>query len=74
MPENQRTINRRVHIVRRDDGTFGFVEERFSDDELERCWLMLGWRRSQPICDTFETALREAEGRVGWLAEMLVRE
>jgi hypothetical protein len=66
-----RTGKRRVQIFRSDDGFFSFLEEKFSDQEFEQCWLPLTWRRSQPVCDTFETALREAKGRIEWLAEML---
>jgi hypothetical protein len=76
MPELQHTIynptaTRRVQIYRHDDRSFRFIEEKFSDEALERCWIVLSSRRSQPICDTFETALREAQGRVAWLAELL---
>jgi len=79
MTETERTIydragKRRVHIYRHDDGSFRFLEEKFSDDELERCWLMLTSRRSEPVCDTFETALREAQGRIKWLADVLKTE
>lgn len=67
-----RTINdsegkRRVYIVRRDNGTFGYEEEYWSDDPYEKCWIPLG---DYPlcICDSEETALREAMGNVDWLA------
>ena len=76
MPEDNRIIydrtgKRRVRVFRHADGSFRFIEEAFSDDELELFWLPLTSRRSQPICDSFETALREAQGRVPWLAEKL---
>ena len=58
---------RRVIIFQRADGTFGFEEERYSDDELEQCWIPYG-RYFISICDTYETALSEARGRVDWLA------
>ena len=56
----------RVLIVQRESGVFGFEEEYFSDAPLERCWCAYS---QQPfaICDTPETALREAKGRVKWL-------
>ena len=57
----------RVVISQRDDGTFTFVEERFSDEPHEQCWLPQTFRRSMPICNSEETALREAAGRIDWL-------
>ena len=74
MPEDERIIydktnKRRVRIYQRTDGAYSFVEEKFSDEPLEQCWLPQTWRRSIPICDSFEIALREAKGRVDWLAE-----
>jgi hypothetical protein len=63
---------RRVTIFRRDDGSFSFLEERFSDDPREQCWLPQTHRRSIPICDSFETATREAAGRIVWLGAILV--
>jgi hypothetical protein len=56
---------RRVIIYQRAKGTFGFEKEYFSDDEFEHCWMPCGGGFS--FCDTFETALREARGRVNWL-------
>ncbi len=56
----------RVLIVQRDNGSFGFEEEYFSEDEWSRQWC----RYSQnpfSICDSADTALREAKGRVQWL-------
>lgn len=61
---------RRCTVFARGDGTYSFLEEKFSDDPFERCWLPLAWARSQPICASFEIALREARGRVEWLREV----
>ncbi len=69
--ENNQTIysdcrKRRVIIFQRNDGSFGFDEEHFSDEPLEMAWLQAGY---DSRCDTAERALGEARGRVGWLAE-----
>jgi hypothetical protein len=56
---------RRLHIVRRENGTFGIEEEHFSNDEFEMCWIP---RSSHSVFDSAETALREARGRVSWLS------
>lgn len=57
---------RRVTIFRRDDSSFSFLEEYFSNEPLERCWLPSTAQRSIPFCDSFETAIREAAGRIEW--------
>jgi hypothetical protein len=57
---------RRVIVFQRDDGSFGFDEEHFSDEPLEMAWLQVGY---DSRCDTVERALGEARGRVAWLAE-----
>jgi hypothetical protein len=62
------TRKRRVVVFRRDDGSFGFEEERFSDEPLEMAWIPFG-RYSNCRCDTAEHALREARSRVAWLAQ-----
>ena len=56
----------RVHIVRRSNGSFGFEEEYFSTHPLEMCWCS---RPHHPlcVCDSSETARREARSRVDWL-------
>lgn len=54
-----------VEVFRRDDGTFGFSEWRFWRDEL--LWSPRGGL-SEAVLDSLETALREAKGRVEWLA------
>jgi hypothetical protein len=60
---------RRVVVLRRDNGSFGFEEERFSDEPLEMAWIPFG-RYSVSLCDTAERALAEARSRVQWLAQM----
>jgi hypothetical protein len=62
------TEKRRVIVFRRDDGSFGFDEERFSDEPLEMAWIPFG-RYSVCRCDTVERALVEARSRVAWLPE-----
>lgn len=59
---------RRVVIFQGEDGSFGFEEQRFSDEPLEMCWIPFG-RYSVCYCDTAERALVEARGRVSWLSE-----
>ena len=76
MSEIQHTIydragTRRVQILRRLDGRFSFEEQSFSDAEWERAWLPVTANRSLPICDTFATALREAQLRIVWVADIL---
>jgi hypothetical protein len=56
---------RRVHIVRRGNGTFSHEEEYFSTDEFEMCWIPLSGHLS--VFDSVDTALREARGRLNWL-------
>ena len=58
---------RRVDIFERADGTFGFEELKFGEEEQ-------GWFPSGCYTVSFTgsvgDALREARGRVRWLAEM----
>lgn len=61
---------RRVKILRFADGSFSFIEEHYSDEPLELCCIPQNERRSRPICASFEVAVREAKGRVEWLAAM----
>jgi hypothetical protein len=63
------TGKRRCTVFACGDGTFSFLEEKFSDYPTEMCWLPLTSRRSYPICATFEIALAEARGRVEWLSD-----
>lgn len=60
----------RVIVFRRTDGTFGFLEERYSDDELEKCWIPY-FGETESFCATEDIAMREATSRIAWLAEML---
>jgi hypothetical protein len=55
----------RVEIFRRLDGTFGFEESQWDGDES--CWVPFG-RYSESFTPSQEEALREAHGRVAWLA------
>jgi hypothetical protein len=59
---------RRVTIFESSDGCYSFIEEHFSNEPLEQCWVTQTHRRS--ICASFEIALREARGRVEWLGGM----
>ena len=56
---------RRVIILQRPDGSFGFEEQGFSDEPLEMRWIPFG-RYSVCHCDTAERALFVASGRVTW--------
>jgi hypothetical protein len=61
---------RRVEIFERDDGSFGFEEQRFSDEPLEMAWIPVGKPpRPNCHCDTEERAVFEARGRIDWLAQ-----
>ena len=55
---------RRAVIFRRKNETYGFLEEIWSDDPYEQCWIP---RENGAICDSEETALKEATGRIRWL-------
>jgi hypothetical protein len=57
---------RRVDIYERGDGTFGFEEFRFGEEE--QGWLASGCRATS-FTDNLGDALREARGRVWWLAQ-----
>jgi hypothetical protein len=58
----------RVIIFQREDGSFGFEEQRFSGEPLEMCWIPFG-RYLACHGDTAERALVEARARVAWLSE-----
>jgi hypothetical protein len=60
---------RRVLILDLGGGRFGYQEERFSDEPEELCWLP---QRQFPvcICDSPETAEREARGAIEWLGAL----
>ena len=57
--------NQKLHIFQRENGTFGFEEMKFGEDE--DAWFLVG-RYSIAICESESTALREARDRVGWLS------
>lgn len=60
---------RRVLIVQRPNGLYGFEEEYFSDEPREQCWLR-GGQYPFSLCDTPQTAEREARGRIDWLKDV----
>lgn len=71
MRETMRTItapdgSRRILIERHASGFDSFEEQYFSDDPLEMCWCPLS-PSSFAMCDSAETAEREARQRVSWL-------
>lgn len=56
---------KRVLIYRLDQDSFSFCEEIWSDEPLEQCWIIGRWPRS--VCDSPDTAVKEAKGRLEWL-------
>jgi hypothetical protein len=56
----------KVHIFRRDAGTFGFDQWRFSDEPREHCWIPFG-RFSECVAPDQRTAEQEARDRIEWL-------
>ena len=60
---------RRVLIVNRGAGRFGYEEQRFSEDEYERCWVPVR-QHHLAICDSPETAEREARACIEWLRDV----
>ena len=60
---------RRVVFTCRSGKQFKFGEDYFSEEPLEQCWIPKG-SRGETICDSLETAMREAKGRIKWLSEM----
>jgi hypothetical protein len=69
------TGKRRVLIVRRESGVYGFEEEHWSDEPLEQCWIPSRASRQYAfsICGSEDIALREAMGRVDWLAGVIAK-
>lgn len=73
---------RRVHIFRDSNGRYGFSEEILREEELPYSstpdgepetttyWLPCD-DDSKAVCDSEETALREAAGRIPWLKAQL---
>ena len=55
---------RKIEIFQRENKTFGFRELEFGLEE--NSWYPIG-RYSLAIINSFENAVREAEGRVPWL-------
>lgn len=71
MSETVKTIThpdgtRRVELFRRADGTYGFEESVWAEDE--QCWIPVGGY-VMSITDSLESAEREARGRVRWLRD-----
>ncbi len=58
---------KRVNFIQNKNGHFYFEEEHFSDEPLEMCWLPI--TRQLSICDSIDTAIREAKGNIHWLDE-----
>lgn len=58
---------RRVVFYKNPDGSFGFREERWSEEPEEKCWFAIRWPDSRS--DTLERAIGEASGRIDWFAE-----
>jgi hypothetical protein len=63
---------RRVTIFQHGDGTFGFPEDHFSEDPLERAWVSKRIPGSR--CESLEVARREAFSRISWLNEQTTHE
>ena len=59
---------RRVIVFQRDDGSFGFEEQRFAEKPLESAWHEVG-DNSATRFDSEAGALIHARGRVPWLSE-----
>ena len=57
----------RVVIFQCTDGSFGFEDQKFSDEPLEQCWIPTG-RHSECFCDSVEQAVTEARTCASWLA------
>jgi len=58
--------SRRVDIFERSNGTFGFEELAFSQEEA--IWFPVG-KYSLAIVDSVDAAVTEARGRVRWLSD-----
>lgn len=73
-----RTVHRhdgasRVHVFVRDDSTFGFCEEQFVVDSFVSGWVPV-LHHGETYCATEEIVMREALGRVDWLAQQLAQQ
>jgi hypothetical protein len=62
---------RKVEIFQRDDKTFGFEELEFGIEE--NAWYEVG-RYSIAIIDSLDNPIKEAQGRVRWLADSDVQQ
>jgi len=60
---------RRVDIIHRQDGMFGFEEWKFSAAERENCWIPEK-KDTATLTDSFDRALYEAQGRIAWMKEL----
>ena len=60
---------RRVIIYRDDLNSFGYVQEYFSEDPFEMCWIQTG-RRVAGFYDNPERAEIEARGNIDWLKDL----
>ena len=58
--------SRKAEIFERADGTFGFEELAYADDEA--AWFPFG-KYSIAIIDSMDHALSEAVGRIAWLSD-----
>ncbi len=58
----------KIDFIQKSNGTFYFEEEHFSEDPLEMYWITV-YAQFQTICDSLDTAIREAKGRISWLEE-----
>jgi hypothetical protein len=56
---------RKAEVFQRADGTFGFEEFKFWQEE--QAWLPVG-KYSIAIVDSLDHAIEEAKGRVAWLS------
>jgi len=56
---------RRVLLLKRSDGLFSYFEEQLIKSyDGTRCWTPV-WPSEAPLCDSLETAAREARARIG---------
>jgi hypothetical protein len=75
MPETVKTITsldgkHRIKMFQRPEGTFGFDEFYF--DEENQAWCMVSSRRrSYPVFDTLERTLQEIAERIPWAHEAI---
>jgi hypothetical protein len=63
-----RDQTRRVGIYRRDDGSYRYADEELISHDGETFWVSVEEPEHTGIYDSVETAVREAQGQVPWLA------